>query len=61
MSDPIELEWHSTPALWMAVRPGLCWCYECAGKHPRGMGKTKEAATANLLEREESRDGDVDQ
>jgi hypothetical protein len=56
VSDPIELDWQSTPALWMATRAGLCWCYECAGKHPKGFGKTREAATAALIEQEDSRD-----
>ena len=43
------LEWQSTPQLWVAYR---CGCAEC----PKGMGKTEEAAIADLKEREEERD-----
>jgi len=45
-----EYEWHSTPQLWIATRAGLCQCQECL---VYGTGKTKEAALADLLEKEE--------
>lgn len=48
MND-LTLEWHSTPQLWVAYRG--CGCPECI---VYGMGKTKEAAERDLLEREES-------
>lgn len=50
-AEDFDLSWQP-PGLWMAVREGLCWCNECAGKHPKGFGKTKEEAVAELLEQE---------
>jgi hypothetical protein len=52
MSEPIELDWQSTPALWMASRKGQCFCEDCRYKATVGLGKTREAATADLLELE---------
>jgi hypothetical protein len=40
--NPVELEWHPTPRLWVAYRG--CGCEEC----PKGYGKTKEEAIADL-------------
>ena len=51
--DPIEFSWQSTPQLWMAYREGQCFCEDCRYKATVGFGKTKEAATADLLENEE--------
>ena len=51
MSD-IELDWQSTPALWMAYRKGQCFCEDCLRK--AGLGKTKEEAVAELIEMEGS-------
>jgi hypothetical protein len=48
----IDLTWHSTPQLWVAVREGQCGCEDCAGKFPFGMGKTKEAAVKALRDSE---------
>jgi hypothetical protein len=53
MSEPIELHWQSTPALWAAYRKGQCFCEDCRGKVPVGFGKTKEAATTDLIEQED--------
>jgi hypothetical protein len=36
--NPVELEFHDTPRLWVAYRG--CGCEEC----PKGFGKTKEEA-----------------
>ena len=52
----IEFSWQSTPQLWMATRPDLCWCEECSRKNARGFGKTQEDAALELLEDESSRD-----
>ena len=49
----IEFLWQSTPALWMAVREGKCWCPECSRKNARGFGKTQEEAAKELMENEE--------
>jgi hypothetical protein len=49
--DSIDLTWHSTPQLWVAMREGVCGCPEC--KPAYGMGKTQEAAVKALLECEE--------
>jgi hypothetical protein len=48
MMNDIDLTWHSTPQLWIAMRHGVCCCPEC--KPPFGMGKTKEEAVARLRE-----------
>jgi hypothetical protein len=56
MTADIELLWQSTPALWAAYREGYCGCGTC--HPPVGFGKTKEAATADLLEQEDSLTGD---
>jgi hypothetical protein len=42
--NPVELEFHDTPRLWVAYRG--CGCEEC----PKGFGKTKEEAVADLEE-----------
>jgi hypothetical protein len=42
--NPVELEWHPTPRLWVAYRG--CGCEEC----PKGYGETKEEAIADLEE-----------
>lgn len=52
MTD-IDYTWQSTPQLWMATRPGLCWCEECSRRNAAGFGKTREEALVELLEREE--------
>jgi hypothetical protein len=51
MND-IDLTWHSTPQLWIAMRKGYCGCTACMNTQPFGMGKTQEAATKALLEYE---------
>lgn len=56
MNAEIELSWQSTPALWMAYRRGQCFCEECSYKATVGLGKTKEAATAELIEKEREAD-----
>ena len=44
MTSDIDLEWHSTPQLWVAYRG--CGCSE----GPKGMGKTQEEAVKMLKE-----------
>lgn len=44
--DEINIQWHDTPQLFVAYRG--CGCAEC----PKGVGKTREEAVADLLERE---------
>ena len=46
---PIELEWQSTPGLWMAYRSGQCFCEDCRRRYQAGFGKTKEAAIQDLV------------
>jgi hypothetical protein len=46
----ISVEYHSTPALYVAFQDGLCHCPECQGKHPSGWGRTEDAAVADLLQ-----------
>lgn len=47
--DDLNLEFHDTPQLWVAYRG--CGCAEC----PKGYGKTREAAAADLIAWEEGR------
>lgn len=51
--EPIEYSWHSTPALWCAVRRS----YDGApdAHCPIGFGRTKEEAAADLIEMEDNR------
>lgn len=49
-ASELELSWESTPAVWMATLPGLCWCEDCRGKHVKGFGKTKDEAVADFNE-----------
>lgn len=46
----IEIDFQSTPRLWMASREGACHCQEC--HPPVGLGKTPIEALAHLLEQE---------
>lgn len=50
--DAVEYEWHSTPQLWSAVRPG----YDGAPDSGCliGFGRTQEAAATDLREQEDS-------
>ena len=52
MND-LELDWQSTPALWMAYRKGQCFCEECRYSVTVGYGKTKEEAVADFNEKAE--------
>jgi hypothetical protein len=52
MTD-LDLTYHSTPALWIATKKDACYCQDCVGKQPFGMGKTKEAAVKALQEYED--------
>lgn len=51
--DAFEYQWHSTPQLWSAVRPGYDGAPDSGCK--QGFGKTPMEAEANLIEQE---DGD---
>lgn len=50
-TDAFEYEWHSTPGLWSAVRPGYDGAPDSGCK--RGFGKTPLEAEADLIEQEE--------
>lgn len=50
----IEIQYQSTPRLWMALREGYCGCGEC--KFPVGYGKTPMEALADLMEQEEEQE-----
>jgi hypothetical protein len=52
--DACEYEWHSTPQLWSAVRPG----YDGApdANCPIGYGKTPMEAEADLIQQEIERE-----
>lgn len=52
VTGEIEFLWQDTPALWMAVRPGKCWCPDCVRKNARGFGRTQEEAAKELMENE---------
>lgn len=52
--ENIEYSWQSTPQLWMAMRDNYCGCGECS-RGNYGVGKTKEEAKADLIEKEEDR------
>ena len=54
MTNTIELDWQSTPELWMASRKGQCFCEECRYRASVGLGKTESEAVADLIEKEGS-------
>lgn len=51
-TDGFEYQWHSTPQLWSAVRPG----YDGApdAHCPIGFGKTKAEAEQDLIDMEDA-------
>lgn len=51
MKDAFEYEWHSTPQLWSAVRPGYDGAPDSGCK--QGFGKTPMEAEADLIGQEE--------
>jgi hypothetical protein len=52
MKNAFEYEWHSTPQLWSAVRPGYDGAPDSGCKS--GFGKTPMEAEADLIEQEEN-------
>lgn len=50
--NEIQLSWQSTPALWMALRNGQCFCEDCRYSATVGFGKTQTAAVADLIDKE---------
>jgi hypothetical protein len=49
----VRVEYHSTPALYVAFDDDKCGCPECASQQPIGFGKTAEEAITDLAERSE--------
>jgi hypothetical protein len=47
VEDPVTVEFHDTPQLWIAYRG--CGCADCI----KGIGKTQEEAISDLREHEE--------
>lgn len=54
MTDHIEYFWQPSPQLWMAMRDNYCGCGECS-RGGYGLGRTKEEAAADLIEKEGER------
>lgn len=50
-SDDLELDWQSTPALWLAYRKGQCFCEDCRYSVTVGTGKTQDEAVADFNEK----------